>query len=78
MKNLSIYHRVTVIDVNDNVPKIEIPEGCATVSEFHDPRESIVFIKTKDADNPLTSNGRTVIRILSGNELGKMNCILVG
>ena len=59
-----------MIDMNDNVPKVEIPEGCATVSEFHDIRESIVFIKTKDADNPLMPNGRTIIRIVTGNELG--------
>ncbi|OXU32081.1 hypothetical protein TSAR_007838 [Trichomalopsis sarcophagae] len=61
---------VSVIDVNDNVPKVEIPEGCATISEFHDVRESIVFVKTKDADNPLMPNGRTNIRIISGNDLG--------
>ncbi|KAL7302845.1 hypothetical protein TKK_0004077 [Trichogramma kaykai] len=61
---------VTIADVNDNVPKVEIPDGCATVSEFHDIRDSIVFIKTKDADNPLTPNGRTMIRILEGNERG--------
>ncbi|XP_058798620.1 cadherin-23 isoform X2 [Phymastichus coffea] len=61
---------VTVVDVNDNVPKIDIPEGCATISEFHDVRESIVFIKTEDADNQMTPNGRTMIRIFSGNELG--------
>lgn len=59
-----------MIDVNDNVPKVEIPEGCATISEFHDIRESIVFVKTKDVDNPLMPNGRTMIRILSGNDLG--------
>ena len=53
------------------MPKVDILDGCATVSEFHDIRESIVFVKTKDADNPLTPNGRTMIRIFGGNELGK-------
>ncbi|KAJ8674820.1 hypothetical protein QAD02_010606 [Eretmocerus hayati] len=61
---------VNIIDVNDNVPKVDIPDGCATVSEFHDIRESILTIKSQDADNPATPNGRTIIRILSGNELG--------
>jgi hypothetical protein len=67
---LLLLRRVMVSDVNDNVPKVEIPEGCATVSEFHDLRESIVFIKTKDGDNPLSPNGRTIIRLIDGNELG--------
>ncbi|KAG5318093.1 CAD86 protein, partial [Pseudoatta argentina] len=62
--------QVTVIDVNDNVPKMDIPQGCISISEFHDIRDLIYVIKVKDADDPTTPNGRVVIRITSGNELG--------
>ncbi|XP_011499950.1 PREDICTED: cadherin-23 [Ceratosolen solmsi marchali] len=61
---------IMVSDVNDNVPKVAIPEGCATVSEFHDIRDGIVLIKTEDEDNPQSPNGRTTIRLIDGNELG--------
>lgn len=61
---------VIVIDVNDNAPKLEIPKDCTTISEFHDIRENVAVIKVKDADNPLTPNGRVSIKILSGNEMG--------
>ncbi|KAL2733633.1 cadherin-23 [Vespula maculifrons] len=61
---------VTVIDVNDNSPKIEVPQECVSISEFHDIRDSIVVAKAQDADDPTTPNGRVVIRILSGNEMG--------
>ncbi|KAG5330839.1 CAD86 protein, partial [Acromyrmex heyeri] len=62
--------QVTVIDVNDNVPKMDIPQDCISISEFHDIRDLIYVIKVKDADDPTTPNGRVVIRITSGNELG--------
>lgn len=62
--------RVTVIDVNDNAPKIDTPQSCVAISEFHDIRDLIYIIKVKDADNPTTQNGRVIIRITSGNELG--------
>lgn len=64
--------RVIVIDVNDNAPIIEIPRDCTTISEFHDIRENVAVIKVKDADNPLTPNGRVTIKILSGNEMGEI------
>ncbi|XP_011144581.1 cadherin-23 [Harpegnathos saltator] len=62
--------QVTVIDVNDNAPKMDIPQNCVSISEFHDMRDLIFVIKTKDADDPTTPNGRVIIRILSGNEVG--------
>ncbi|XP_018055353.1 PREDICTED: uncharacterized protein LOC108691909 [Atta colombica] len=62
--------QVTVIDVNDNAPKMDIPQDCISISEFHDIRDLIYVIKVKDADDPTTPNGRVVIRITSGNELG--------
>lgn len=66
-----MYHfRVTVVDVNDNSPKMDIPQGCISISEFHDVRDLIYVVKAKDADDPTTSNGRVMIRIISGNELG--------
>ncbi|XP_018347185.1 PREDICTED: cadherin-23 [Trachymyrmex septentrionalis] len=62
--------QVTVIDVNDNAPKMDIPQDCISISEFHDIRDLIYVIKVKDVDDPTTPNGRVVIRITSGNELG--------
>jgi len=56
--------------VNDNAPKMDIPQDCISISEFHDIRDLIYIIKVKDADDPITPNGRVVIRITSGNELG--------
>ncbi|XP_024946017.1 cadherin-23 isoform X2 [Cephus cinctus] len=61
---------VLVVDVNDNSPMIEAPNGCVSISEFHDIRDVIAIIKIKDADDPTTPNGRAMLRILSGNELG--------
>lgn len=60
-----------MLDVNDNAPKIDVPQSCVSISEFHDIRENIVTVKVKDADNPLTPNGRVVLRISEGNEQGK-------
>jgi len=67
------YFRVTVIDVNDNAPKMDIPQGCVSISEFHDLHDVIYVIKAKDADDPTTPNGRVKMRITSGNELGAFN-----
>lgn len=55
--------------MNDNAPKMDIPQDCVSISEFHDIRDLIYTIKVKDADDPTTQNGRVVIRITSGNEL---------
>jgi len=55
--------------VNDNAPKMDIPQDCISISEFHDIRELIYVIKVNDADDPTTPNGRVTIRITSGNEL---------
>ncbi|KAK1135246.1 hypothetical protein K0M31_008017 [Melipona bicolor] len=62
--------QVTVTDVNDNPPKMDVPSTCVTISEFHDVKDLIFGIKVKDADDPTTPNGRVKIRILSGNQLG--------
>ena len=70
--NISYFFRVIIIDVNDNTPKIEVPKGCTSISEFHDIRENIALIKVKDADNPMTPNGRVTIKILRGNEFGEI------
>lgn len=67
---LTCHFRVTVVDMNDNVPKMDIPRGCVSISEFHDIRDLIFVVKVKDADDPTTPNGRVMIRIVSGNELG--------
>jgi len=64
------YFRVTVIDVNDNAPKMDVPQSCVSISEFHDLQDIIYVIKAKDADDPTTPNGRVKMRITSGNELG--------
>ncbi|CAL1677979.1 unnamed protein product [Lasius platythorax] len=62
--------QVIVIDVNDNAPKMDIPQDCISISEFHDIRDLVYVIKAKDADDPTTPNGRVIIRITSGNEQG--------
>lgn len=62
--------RVTVIDINDNAPKMDIPQDCISISEFHDIRDLVYVIKAKDADDPTTPNGRVIIKITSGNEQG--------
>ncbi|CAG5108412.1 Similar to Cdh23: Cadherin-23 (Mus musculus) [Cotesia congregata] len=61
---------VIVEDVNDNSPKMEVPDECITISEFHDIRDAIAVIKATDADNPASLNGQIMFRILTGNELG--------
>lgn len=68
--------RVTVIDVNDNVPEMDIPQGCISISEFHDIHDLIYVIKVKDADDPRLPNGRVKIKIISGNELGNKLIII--
>lgn len=35
------------------------------ITEYHDPKEVITSIKTKDADDPNTPNGKTKIVIAS-------------
>lgn len=61
-----------VTDVNDNPPIIEVPEGCTTISEFHDIKESIATIKVTDADDSKTPNGQATLKIVSGNEEGEI------
>lgn len=55
---------------------MDIPQDCISISEFHDIRDLIYVIKVKDADDPTTSNGRVIIRITSGNELGAINFLI--
>lgn len=59
-----------MIDVNDNAPKMELPQNCISISEFTKLHDIIYVIKAKDADNPTTPNGRVKMRITSGNGLG--------
>ncbi|XP_043267778.1 cadherin-23 [Venturia canescens] len=61
---------VIVQDVNDNAPMLELPQECVTISEFHDTRDVIAIARAKDIDDPMTPNGRVMLRIVSGNELG--------
>ena len=62
-----------MVDVNDNSPKIDVPRGCVSISEFHDIRDIIALVKVVDADDPMTPNGRVKLRIISGNELGSFS-----
>lgn len=57
-------------DVNDNAPKIDVPKRCVDISEFHNTRDIIVTLKVKDPDDHSTPNGRTLMKIVSGNEQG--------
>lgn len=61
---------IIVEDVNDNSPRMELPQKCVTISEFHDTRDTIATIKATDADNPSSPNGQVMFRILTGNEMG--------
>ncbi|XP_046612201.1 cadherin-23 isoform X1 [Neodiprion virginianus] len=64
---------VSVLDVNDNSPTVEVPESCVSISEFHEIRDAVTVIKAKDADDPTTPNGRVTFKILSGNEMSFFN-----
>ncbi|XP_044743020.1 cadherin-23, partial [Chrysoperla carnea] len=59
---------ITILDVNDNPPKLKFPKDCASVTEFHDPGSSIVMIKASDEDDNFTPNGRTEMEIIEGND----------
>lgn len=64
----TFFYRVIVLDVNDETPEFEPVQGCATITEFHEPRETITIIKAHDKDDPTTPNGRIQFRIIGGNE----------
>ncbi|CAH0391322.1 unnamed protein product [Bemisia tabaci] len=62
---------VSIIDENDNAPEFDsIPDGCISVTEFHDIGEPVFILKGSDKDDPSTLNGRINFAILSGNEQG--------
>ncbi|CAH2076820.1 unnamed protein product, partial [Iphiclides podalirius] len=57
---------VRVEDVNDNAPVLHVPSECATVTEFHDPREPVAALAASDADDPATPNGRVQLLLVAG------------
>lgn len=58
---------IKIIDENDSPPIIEMVSS-VEITEYHDPKEVITTIKTKDADDPNTPNGKT--KIIISSEIG--------
>ncbi len=63
-------NRISILDENDEPPVFQPLVGCASVTEFHDPRVAITTIQATDNDDPATPNGKIVFTIESGNDLG--------
>ncbi|XP_046405905.1 cadherin-23 [Ischnura elegans] len=61
---------INIVDVNDETPEIDIPEGCATVTEFHNLQDDITVVRGRDGDDPYTPNGQIVFSIIDGNAQG--------
>ncbi|BES92052.1 Cadherin domain [Nesidiocoris tenuis] len=60
---------VIILDVNDEAPQFtHLPESCVAITEFHEPRDTIILLKATDADDPKTPNGQLIFSILAGNE----------
>ncbi|XP_022120263.2 cadherin-23 [Pieris rapae] len=57
---------VTVEDVNDNAPVLNLPDDCTTISEFHKHREPIVSVSATDADDNNLPNGRVQFHLVGG------------
>ena len=63
--------RVTVTDVNDNAPVFDrLPNGCVSITEFHEIGDTVILLKVVDADDPSTPNGKINFHIADGNDLG--------
>lgn len=61
------------MDVNDETPRFtHLPESCVAVTEFHEPRDSIILLKATDSDDPSTLNGQLAFSILAGNDKSKL------
>lgn len=67
---------MTVADINDEVPVFEEREDCTTITEFHQPRETITVVHATDGDDINSPNGRILFSIEGGNEKGKVLYIL--
>lgn len=65
------HFRVTIEDVNDNPPVLNLPDDCTTISEFHKYREPIVSISATDADDNNLPNGRVQFHLVGGKGHGK-------
>ena len=63
--------RVTVADINDEVPVFEEREECTMITEFHRPRETITVVRATDGDDIDSPNGRILFSIEGGNEKGE-------
>nr|CAH7720091.1 unnamed protein product [Callosobruchus chinensis] len=67
-RNAFKHLNVTVLDINDNPPKLHVPPYCINITEFHEPGLLITTIHASDADDPNTSNGQVIIDIADGND----------
>ncbi|KAF5304330.1 hypothetical protein FQA39_LY09709 [Lamprigera yunnana] len=66
-RNAFKHINVFVIDINDNAPKLHLSPSCVSVTEFHEPTQSLATVEAIDADDPATVNGQVVLDISGGN-----------
>lgn len=60
-------------DVNDNAPVFDyLPEGCVSITEFHEIGDTVMLLKVVDEDDQNTPNGKILFFIEDGNELGNI------
>ena len=62
------------MDENDEAPVFQPQVGCATVTEFHDPRVAITTVQAVDKDDPATLNGKILFSIDTTNDRGTKKC----
>ncbi|KAF5272299.1 hypothetical protein FQR65_LT04956 [Abscondita terminalis] len=68
-RNAFKHINVTILDVNDNAPKLHLPTNCVSVTEFHDQTQMLTTVQAFDADDPATVNGQVLIDISGGDDL---------
>ncbi|XP_055907178.1 cadherin-23 [Eupeodes corollae] len=61
---------INVLDENDSIPEVIVPNGCVPITEYHDHNEVITKIRATDADDHNLPNGRTEMKITRGNSEG--------
>ncbi|XP_017773804.1 PREDICTED: cadherin-23 [Nicrophorus vespilloides] len=67
-RNAFKHINVSILDVNDNKPQLDLPKACVTITEFHDPDIIVGKFKASDADDPETPNAQIVSNFIAGND----------